>query len=223
MPAVDGLPTIIDAAELWLRERDYAGVDPFDALSGRTAAGRARPRTGRLRQAVIQAVKRSPVDLRPLLGVPPRRIAKALGLVASGYAALDEAGWGGPARERAQALLEWLEQARVPASGSRAWGYEFDVQTRWAFYPAGTPNIIVTTFVANAFLDWYERDGEEAHLDGGRRGGGVPRRAPPRGPRRAAGYFGYVPGVTSLIHNANVLGCGLLARARGPHAAGGTG
>ena len=42
----------------------------------------------------------------------------------------------------------------------RAWGYEFDVQTRWSFYPARTPNIIVTTFVANAFLDWYERDGD---------------------------------------------------------------
>ena len=88
------------------------------------------------------------------------------------------------------------------------------MQTRWAFYPAGTPNIIVTTFVANAFLDWYERDGEEAHLAVASEAAEflVERLLVDRERRR---YFGYVPGVTSLIHNANVLGCALLARAGG--------
>ena len=82
MPDLQDLLSIIDALERWVRERDYAGIDPFDALNGRRlpASVRAHART---RQAVIQAGKRSPIDLRPVLGVSPRRMAKALGVVAS--------------------------------------------------------------------------------------------------------------------------------------------
>lgn len=210
MPDLQGLLSIIDALERWLRERDYAGIDPFDALNGRhlpaSLLGHARAR-----QAVIQAGKRSPIDLRPVLGVTPRRMAKALGVVASGYAFSEDAGWQGPARERATGLLDWLQTPAAHGADPRAWGYEFDVQTRWAFYPAGTPNIIVTTFVANAFLDWYERAGDPAHL------------AVASGAAdylceellvedRDHCYFAYVPGVRTLIHNANLLGCGFVAR-----------
>ncbi len=139
------------------------------------------------------------------------RIAKGLGLIASGYALLQDAGWDGPADVRGKALLERLVAQRRVNRDRRAWGYEFDVQTRWAYYPRGTANIIVTTFVANAFLDWYERDGDGGHLE-------IARHAvefvvdtllvsdvdQP--------YFAYVPGVSALVHNANILGCGLLAR-----------
>ena len=160
---------------------------------------------------MVQLYKRSPVDLRPLLGVRPRRIAKALGLIASGYALLQDAGWGGPARASATGLLEWLVEERRLNGDPRAWGYEFDVQTRWAFYPAGTPNVIVTTFVGTAFLDWHQRSGSPQELTVALeaadfiadsltvQGGG-------------SSHIGYVPGVLTLIHNANALGAGYLAR-----------
>ena len=210
MPDLQGLVSTIDALERWLRERDYAGIDPFDGLSGNHIP-RALLQGARTRQAVVQAAKRSPVDLRPLLGVRPGRMAKAAGLIASGYARLEEAGWGGPARERATGLLEWLQTPFAHGADPRAWGYEFDVQTRWAFYPAGTPNIIVTTFVANAFLDWHERSEDPAFL-------AVAKSAADYlcevllVEDRGRSYFAYVPGVTTLIHNANLLGCGFVAR-----------
>lgn len=64
----------------------YAGIDPFDGLSATRLPG-----ADRVRHAVMQLCKRSPADLRPLLGVRPRRIAKALGLIASGFALLQDA------------------------------------------------------------------------------------------------------------------------------------
>jgi hypothetical protein len=38
-------------------------------------------------------------------------------------------------------------------AGPRAWGYPWDMQTRWSFYPAGTPNVVATTFAASALLE----------------------------------------------------------------------
>lgn len=208
---VDDISTVIDAAELWLKQRDYAGIDPYDALGGRRVPAVVKGRKV-LRQGVLQAAKRSPIDVRPALGVAPRRIGKALGLIATGYAELHAAGWGGLAHEPALELLAWLGEARVPKNDARAWGYEFDVQTRWAFYPAGTPNLIATTFIGNAFLDWHEQLGKEEHLSIALEGARYLRdrllvdRAGDR-------HFAYVPGVRSLIHNANALGSAFVARA----------
>jgi hypothetical protein len=210
---------------LGLLASGYAGIDPFDGLSGSRslvlarAAGRVLRDPARGRQAVVQAHKRAPVNIRPLTGVRPRRIAKALGLIASGYAALDRAGWGGPARERGLEQLDWLERARVPTGDARAgdapaspfaWGYEFDVQTRWAFYPAGTPNVIATTFVGQAFLDWYELVGDARHLEVARRAVDfvVEQLLVEDGGRS---YFAYVPGNRTLVHNANALAAGFVA------------
>jgi len=41
------------------------GPDPYDGLAGWLGG---RVPSGRLRQAIIQGVKRSPIDLRPALG-----------------------------------------------------------------------------------------------------------------------------------------------------------
>lgn len=220
-PAVSDAGVVVDALHESLQASGYAGIDPFDGLSGSRsqalarAAGRVLRDPARGRQAVVQAHKRAPLDIRPLTGVRPRRMAKALGLIASGYAALDQAGWGGPGRERADELLDWLEQARVPAGDARAWGYEFDVQTRWAFYPAGTPNVIATTFVGHSFLDWHER--EAGNTEAAPRHLGFARDAAAFIVERllvedaGRSYFGYVPGNRTLIHNANALAAGFVA------------
>jgi hypothetical protein len=77
----------LDSIRRWGEGRDWRGYDPYDALNSPLApyltAGTAFGR-----RALTQAVKRSPVNLRPLLRIPPAHNDKALGLVASGYARL---------------------------------------------------------------------------------------------------------------------------------------
>ena len=78
------------------------------------------------------------------------------------------------------------------------------------FYPRDTPNIIVTTFVGNAFLDWYEISGDSAllataaaavrYLNEELLGSGE------------GAYYSYVPRNRVLVHNANLLGCALTSR-----------
>jgi hypothetical protein len=210
MEAQVWLSYALERLEGWLYDRDFCGIDPYDGLAALRLPSALRAHR-RIRQLVVQAVKRSPVDLRPTLGVRPRRLAKAAGLIASGYAQLEDAGWGGPARPRATDLLDWLLIHRTRFADARAWGYEFDVQTRWAFYPAGTPNIIVTTFVARALLDWYERAADERYLSAAVEAADYVQDAL-RMECEAGACYCYVPGVTTLIHNANTLAAGFLAR-----------
>jgi hypothetical protein len=208
--AADDLWAVIARIEWWLRMQDYAGHDPYDLLNARRLSPFCRD-TARRRQLVLQLGKRSPLNLRPLLGVPRQKIGKALALIASGYAELQRLKRDPSVDSFAGSLFVELEAKRLSTGDKASWGYEFDVQTRWAFYPRGTPNIIATTFVANAFLDWYQLTGDESLL--------LTACAAVRSLNDdllcddgAESFYAYVPGSRVLIHNANILGCALTAR-----------
>ncbi len=116
-----------------------SGVDPYDALRSPRMPGFVR-RSARLRQLAVQVRKRVPWDLAGLLGIEAFVMAKTVGCFLSALAretwartVVDEASmW--EALADAQALVEMLDTCEG-YSGNGAWGYEFDVQTRWAFYP----------------------------------------------------------------------------------------
>ena len=176
-----------------LERDDFAGYDPYDALSSPFL--RRVARTRRLRGAAIQGLKRSPVNLRPLLGVPRRRHTKALALLVSAYAQLGEP-------DRVRELAAELVERQTSEGG---WAYDFDVQTRWGFYPTGQPNAVVTAFAANALLD--------AGL-----GGEPVERAVAWAQselHRPEGWFAYYPGARYPIHNASLLVAALVARTGG--------
>lgn len=201
----------VDRMQAWGEARAWSGADPYDALSS-PLAPLLTLGTAHGRRLLTQAVKRAPLDLRPVLRIPAARNAKAIGLVASGYARLGQATGDAHARAEAVRWLDWLLANPAPAAGGLAWGYHFDVQTRFFFYPAGSPNTIATAFVAQALLDGVELLGEERFA------------APARSvadylsstllvERGDGPFFAYVPGDTQLIHNANALACAVLARA----------
>jgi len=136
-------------------ERDWEGIDPYDGLRATAPWVRwmRRTRTGRL--VLIQAVRRCPVDVRPLLGVTPHRNPKALALgllAAARLCGLDR--WRPVALAEIDRLVRMLlADARPTASGGRGWGYPFDWQSRAFFQPAGTPTVVCTGFVVRALDD----------------------------------------------------------------------
>src|SRR4051812_14118261 len=143
----------------WGEPRGWIGYDPYDALNsplapvltGGTLLGR---------RLLTQAVKHSPLNLRPLLRIPREHNAMAIALVASAYARLaaggDEAAAAGSAR-----WLDWLVAAHTGGNAGLAWGYHFEVQTRFFGYARGEPNAIATSFAAHAFVDGLELLGDE--------------------------------------------------------------
>lgn len=188
----------------------WKGSDQYDALNA-THVPEVVLRTALARRVVIQAVKRSPVDLRPLLGVAPGVNAVSIAWAISAYSLngfLAEA----EAERRLSLALQTLEGLRLVAYDDPCWGYHFDFQSRVFFYPRSTPNAIATAFAGTALLDAYERRGagdllELAHGVGRFFLRHVPQTADPPG-----AFFGYLPGDRSPIHNANLLVCALLAR-----------
>jgi len=207
---------IVDAAkelEAWGSARGWSGTDPYDGLNAERLFTPLL-RSGRGRQVATQLVKRSPLNLRPLLGIHEAQSSAALAQVASAYAHNgflhdDEAS------EKLAGSLAALESLRCEGFEEPCWGYHFDVQTRVFFYPRGAPNTIATAFAGLGLLDGFEATGEQRWLELAHGAGNFFLHNVPQTEDRSGAYFGYLVGDRTPIHNANVLVCALLARLAG--------
>jgi hypothetical protein len=191
-----------------LEDDGFTGWDPYDALAspwlGRTA------RTSLSRRAAIQFGVRSPVNARALLGVPRLPHVKGLALCLSALLRTSETVV--PNRNGTiERLVSLLADARVPCEAGHGWGYGFDVETRWGFYPRSKPNAVVTAFVVEALLDLADA------LPSSRRDdltqGAISYAIGDLLTESCEGpYFSYYPGATAHIINANLLVAAFVAR-----------
>jgi hypothetical protein len=183
--------------------RDFRGPDPFDALWTRwpqvLVAGRRR------RQALIQLHARSPVDVRRLYRRRHPLIPKALGVFGSVGVRGHRLTAAPRPCELGMRALDLLDADH--RAGPRAWGYPWDMQTRWSFYPAGTPNVVVTAFAAGALLEAAAMGG---HAERAARAREAARWVLEELWVEPEGYFGYHPGRPVNIHNASLLGAWLV-------------
>jgi hypothetical protein len=201
--ASDDLATrCLEAAEALLAsaaDADFRGPDPFDALwfpwPSVLVGGRRR------RQALIQLHARAPVDLRKAYRRRHPRIAKALGVFGSVGMRIARLNGSERARELGARALTLLDADR--SAGPRAWGYPWDMQTRWSFYAAGTPNVVATAFAAGALVE----AGDQHHASRARDATAWALEELWIEPE---GYFGYHPGRPVNIHNASLLGAWLV-------------
>lgn len=189
---------------------NFVGWDPYDALA--SPALRAVGRTPVLRQVAIQGVKAVPFNPRRLLGVPATENSKALALFVSAYARLARLEPEGRFAGVALALAERLEGRALPTGeGSAGWGYPFDVQTRWGYYPRTRPNAVATSFAAHALMD------VEAIAPPGRFAAAVDAALEYAGSRLLVeegedAFFAYYQGSRAPIHNASLLVASVYAR-----------
>jgi hypothetical protein len=196
----------------YCRENDWAGYDPYDALN--SPLFRALPfldyRFPRL--VFTQALKRSPINFRTSLHVPKTQNPKAIALFLSALVTLERV--NAPYEKGdIEIMIERLRNLRSPNTNYWCWGYSFPWQTRTIVVPSGAPNLVCTTFVANALFDAYDhcRDSQCLNMA-----------------LSAAEYilselywtegstasFSYpLPSVRSEVHNANFLAAALLGRA----------
>jgi hypothetical protein len=189
---------------------NFRGPDPYDGLWWRwphvLVGGRRR------RQAFMQLHARSPIDVRLLYRRRHALIPKALGIFASVGARAHRLTGEEPALRIAVRGAELLAADRT--AGARAWGYHWDMQTRWSFYQAGSPNVVVTTFGAAGLLE----AATQAHRpELSERAREAARWALEELWVEPEGYFAYHPGRPANIHNANLLGAWLVHVAAGDH------
>jgi hypothetical protein len=195
--------------ERWGWQRGWRGSDPYEALNATRLAGPLQ-RSALGRRLLTQAVKRSPLDLRPVLGVGPKRSAAAIALAVSAYAIqriLPEE----ETTEKLDAMVKALRAERLEGHAGACWGYPFDVQTRVFFYPRGAPNTIATAFAGFALLDAHARTGRAELLELAEEAARFFVESVPQTETEHGAYFGYLVGDRTPIHNASMLVAALLA------------
>lgn len=162
--AASRLPSkIISALERldsWIESEHFRGWDPHDALNS--------PLIRRLTQQnrfagilCLQLLKRSPLNLRPLLAIPKGYNPKGMGLFLASYARKYAVTHNPQQREYVTFFARWLLKNAAPGYSGTSWGYNFDWPNRAFFAPAGTPTVVNTAFIALAFLDMHFLLGNE--------------------------------------------------------------
>jgi rhamnogalacturonyl hydrolase YesR len=198
------------AVARWVEQHGYCAYDPGDGnLSF------LHPLTFNvliLERLLQQAVYRSPLNLRPLLGIKPHVSTKGMGYMAWGYVKL-YASTGEPVyATRAKSCLDWLIANKTPFYPQYAWGNHFPFCTRGGKTPALEPIVPWTTLIGQAFIEAHAAFREPKYLEV------IDSIADwllrlPRERTESGTCISYVAFKQNSIHNSNMLAGAFLAQA----------
>lgn len=199
----------IDAVQGWVEQHGYRGYEPFDGLSSWV-----RPLLGGnifAERLLQQLIRQSPINLRPLLGVAPKESTKGRGYMAAGYVTLYRITGEQQYLDKALHCLEWLDKHKVARFPYHSWSNHFDFASRFGRYTKDDPIIVWTALIGHAYLDVFEVTGLNWLLQ-------VANSVCnwilelPREKTDTGDCISYLAHVQSSVHNANMLGAGILAR-----------
>src|SRR5215831_3583842 len=199
----------LSKVQKWVEENGYKGYEPFDGLSSWL---RPLTRSNLFAERVLQQLfRRSPINLRPLLGVQPKESTKGRGYMAYGYLIMYKITKENTYREKALQCLNWLDHNKSPRYKMHSWGNHFDFASRDGRCPAHEPIIVWTSLIGQAFLEAYEQLQMDQFLDIAESICGwimdLPREHTP-----TKVCLSYEANSQSSIHNSNMLGAAMLAR-----------
>jgi hypothetical protein len=197
--------------ETYCRSRQWAGFDPYDALNSELFVRTPLAKSRIARLAFTQFLKRSPVNLRPLLRIQPQQSPKAIALFLMFYVKRARGG-DEAARAVASHLATRLLELRSLGTSYWCWGYGFPWQTRDRLVPRFGPNLVCVTFAANALLDAYEIGLGDDCLSAAVSAGEYIVKELHWSDGRRAGFAYPLPDMRVPVHNANFLGAALLCR-----------
>jgi hypothetical protein len=198
------------AVQSWVESHNYRGYEPFDGLSSPLRALTFR---NLLAERILQqAVRQSPINIRPLVGIKPLDSTKGRGLFAWAYLLLHRSTGIPDYWDKAAECLRWLDVHRSPKFEKHSWANYFDFSSRGGAYFKDDSIIVWTGHIAQAYLEAFEQSQDEWFLDIASSACdwimSLPRERTDRGD--CLSYFAH--GQES-IHNANMLGAAALARA----------
>lgn len=194
------------------KRNSFAGYDPFDGLNSWLFSRLPALKKGLVGLAWIQFHKRSPINFRPLCGIPKARNPKGVALFILGL--LEDYSRTANAELLTQAteLGDWLltQQSDEKLWKHACWGYHFDWNARAFFVPKGKPNIITTVYVARALYALSEvvqtAKYQQAALNSAHF---IVETLYTEYDGRS--FFAYIPDETAFVHNASLWGAAWLA------------
>ena len=202
---VPALAKSLDAVEAWIERHAYKGYDPGDGL---TSWLRPLTLNNLFAERVLQQIIwKSPINLRPMLGVRPLESTKGRGFMAWSYLFRAKTDGSDTARSKAIACLDWLSTHTSSTQHGIAWGNHFDFSTRGGRMPAHAPSLVWTSLIGQAYLEAFEQQLGDRFLQKAVQICEWILSLP-----RSNGCISYVEYEQSSIHNSNMLGAAMLAR-----------
>jgi rhamnogalacturonyl hydrolase YesR len=199
----------LSRVERWVERHKYRGYEPFDGLSSWF-----RPLAfGNLfgERLLLQLIRQSPVNLRPLMGVTPKDSTKGRGYMAAGYLIRHRTTGHLEYLRKAESCLDWLDEHKATQFVNHSWSNHFDFASRGGSYTKDDPIIVWTSLIGFAYLDAFEQTSNSRWLEIAdsvcRWIMDLPREKTKRGV-----CISYLAHVQSSIHNSNMLGAAMLAR-----------
>lgn len=207
------LPQLVKSAasvQGWVEKNEYRGYEPFDGLSSPL---RTLTFGNLLAERILQqAVRQSPINIRPLVGIRRLDSTKGRGMMAWGYLLLNRATGLEEYWTKAVECLQWLDVNKSPKFKKHSWANHFDFSSRGGAYYKHDSIIVWTGHIVQAYLEAFEQSQDQWFLD-------IASSACdwimslPRERTSCGDCISYFAHAQESIHNANMLGAAALARA----------
>ena len=206
------LNKVIRRLESHLIDSNYRGWDVFDGLNSKLFNCTPFSKSRFCRLFWIQLFKNSPVNFRFLSIVPKSYNAKGLALLIRGYLNLYKIEGNTDYLKKAYMLADIIMSQREKDRDYFCCGYNFYWEARAFSVSAFTPNMIVSAFAGQSFLDLYDIDKNSEWLKYSEEIGEFIEKELILFESDNQICFGYIPGKDARVHNANLMGARLFAR-----------
>jgi len=201
----------IDSLISYCEKERWKGYDPYDGLNSPIYKWLFFDRNKYFRIIIIQFFKNFPINLRSLFFIKKEINAKALAIFIKGliiiYKNTNDKKYFDLINNLADLLIKESMHGEI-----KLWGYSFDWQNRTFLIKKHLPNMVVTYFALDSLLDLYYLTGKEYYkhifinsCDT------VIDKFLYKGEKEI--YFNYVTNCNDLIHNVNLFGSSLMAKA----------
>jgi hypothetical protein len=196
----------------YCQTNNWEGYDPYDALNSKIFEYMPFANFRLSRLALTQILKRSPFNFRQILLIPKTQNPKAIALFLMSFIKLSRLGLLDH-DDLIEMMIEKIVSLRSQNTPHWCWGYSFPWQTRTVVVPRYAPNLVCTTFVANALLDAYENKGKSHYLTMAKSAAAYIINDLYWTENSSIAGFSYpLPELRTKVHNANFLGSALLCR-----------
>jgi len=143
--------------------QSFKSYDPFDGLNSNFT--RIISFDNQLiSRSIMQLVKRSPVNIRPILGIKESLIPKSMADYLAAEILINNTDSLILKNNLRNIAEKIIKHSNNDYSGI-SWGLPFNYASRLCFLPKNTPNIITTAYCANSLIDYYEFSNETKFLD----------------------------------------------------------
>lgn len=152
----------LDKLNKFCLDRSFKGYDPYDTLNSWIPFhwfGKWGP------VLAIQFQKRNPFNIRPLLGIKKDYNPKGLGLMIKAFSLAYKRTKNEKYKTQAYQIFELLKSLTSEGYSGACWGYNFDWASPGSYLKKYTPSVVVTSFVVDGLLEFYNTFKEEAAKD----------------------------------------------------------